>query len=67
MIFQNLEDLPSPIEFDHGYLVLVHEVVYSDEHYYLHRFLHFDKDFNIRKKYQNHSHLCIRGLSFVVE
>lgn len=38
-----------PIEFDDGYLLLVHETVYDDQRNYLHRFLYLDKDLNIKK------------------
>ncbi len=39
----------APIPFDDGYLLLVHEVVWNNERFYLHRFLQLDKDFNITK------------------
>lgn len=38
-----------PIEFDNGYLFLVHEVIYDNRRYYMHRFVFLDKDFNIKK------------------
>lgn len=38
----------APIEFDHGYLMLVHMVTYTDQRYYLHRFVYLDKNFKIR-------------------
>lgn len=37
-----------PIEFDDGYLLIVHEVVFSNNNrYYLHRLVQTDKDFNV--------------------
>lgn len=39
----------SPIEFDGGYLILVHETVFTDQRNYLHRFVFLDRDFNITK------------------
>lgn len=39
-----------PIEFDNGYLSLVHETVFTEEQRnYMHRFVFFDKDFKIQK------------------
>lgn len=38
-----------PIEFDEGYLLLVHEHVDNGQRNYLHRFLFLDNDFNIKK------------------
>src|SRR5204862_471745 len=38
-----------PIEFDEGYLLLVHEHVDNGQRNYMHRFLFLDKDFNIKK------------------
>lgn len=38
-----------PIEFDNGYLVLVHEVAFDKQRYYMHRFVYLDKDFNMKK------------------
>lgn len=39
----------APIEFDDGYLVLVHETIHTDQRNYIHRFVYLDKDFNITK------------------
>lgn len=38
-----------PIEFENGYLTLVHENVYDNQRIYMHRFVFFDQDFNITK------------------
>lgn len=40
----------APIEFDNGYLMLVHEVVELDDHsrIYLHRFVYLDKQFTVK-------------------
>ncbi len=38
-----------PVPFDNGYLVIVHEVVFNQDRFYLHRFLYLDKDFKIEK------------------
>jgi tetratricopeptide (TPR) repeat protein len=39
-----------PIEFNDGYLFLVHEVAYAeDRRHYMHRFLYMDRDLNITK------------------
>lgn len=38
----------SPIPFDQGYLLVVHEVVFDQKAYYMHRFLKLDKDFKIK-------------------
>ena len=38
-----------PIEFDDGYLVIVHETIDDGQRTYLHRFLTFDKNFAIQK------------------
>lgn len=45
--FSSFRGSAGPIEFDNGYLVLVHEVVYLSDHSrcYLHRFLHLDRHF----------------------
>jgi hypothetical protein len=48
--FSHFRGSAAPIEFDNGYLVLVHEIVLSDDkRHYLHRFLYFDQDFNLIK------------------
>ena len=39
-----------PIEFDGGYLIATHEVVFmNDQRTYLHRFVYFDNDFKVAK------------------
>lgn len=39
-----------PIEFDEGYLLLIHEVVYvNEQRSYTERFVYLDKDYNIQK------------------
>ncbi len=38
-----------PVPFDDGYLVIVHEVAYTDRRYYLHRFIFLNKKFEITK------------------
>lgn len=47
--FSKFRGSAAPIAFDDGYLLLVHEVVFDDQRYYLHRFVFLDKDFNITK------------------
>ena len=47
--FSRFRGSASPIEFDDGYLVLVHEVVFDTQRYYLHRFLYLDKNFAIKQ------------------
>ncbi len=39
----------APIEFDGGYLALVHEMVFQNERFYMHRFIWMDRDFVIQK------------------
>jgi len=40
----------SPMEFDDGYLFLVHETIYDDvQRNYMHRFVYMDPEFNITK------------------
>jgi glycosyltransferase involved in cell wall biosynthesis len=39
----------SPIAFDDGYLLLIHETVYEDHRTYLQRFVYLDKDLKIKK------------------
>jgi len=38
-----------PIPFDDGYLVMVHEGIWQDRKYYIHRFLYLDKNLEIKK------------------
>ncbi len=47
--FSRFRGSAAPIEFDDGYLVLIHEVVFESGRYYLHRFLYLDKNFNVKK------------------
>lgn len=47
--FSRFSGSAPPIEFEDGYLVLVHENVYDDQRIYMHRFVYFDRDFNITK------------------
>lgn len=47
--FSRFRGSAAPIEFDDGYLMLVHEVVGDQQLYYLHRFVFLDKDLNIKK------------------
>lgn len=47
--FSEFRGSAAPIEFDDGYLMLVHEVAFSDHRYYFHRFIYLDKDFIIKK------------------
>ena len=48
--FSRFSGSAAPIEFDNGYLLLVHETIYDDtQRNYMHRFLYMDPDFNIRK------------------
>ncbi len=34
-----------PIAFDNGHLFLIHEVIFGDRRYYVHRFVYVDKDY----------------------
>lgn len=48
--FSRFSGSASPIEFDNGYLLLVHETIYDDtQRNYMHRFLYLDPDFTIKK------------------
>lgn len=48
--FSRFSGSAPPIEFDEGYLLLVHETIYDDtQRNYMHRFLYMDSDFNIKK------------------
>ena len=47
--FSRFRGSAAPIEFDNGYLMLVHEVVFKDVRYYLHRFLFLDKNLIVKK------------------
>lgn len=39
----------SPISFDDGYLLMIHEVVWQNGRTYIHRFIYLDKNFEIKK------------------
>lgn len=45
--FSRFSGSAPPIEFDDGYLLMVHETVYDGQRYYLHRFVYLDKNFKI--------------------
>lgn len=48
--FSRFSGSAAPIEFDKGYLLLVHETIYDDvQRNYMHRFLYMDPDFTIKK------------------
>lgn len=54
--FSKLRGSAPPIEFEDGYLMVVHETIFSDpqssqpnKRYYLHRFAYLDQDCNIKK------------------
>lgn len=47
--FSRFSGSASPIKFDDGYLMLIHEVVYTNQRNYLHRFVYLDSNFNIAK------------------
>lgn len=47
--FSHFRGSASPIPFDDGYLLLIHEVAFTDKRYYFHRFVYLDKDFMIKK------------------
>ncbi|HNA62152.1 MAG TPA: hypothetical protein PKW79_03655 [Rhabdochlamydiaceae bacterium] len=49
--FSRFRGSAAPIEFDQGYLILVHEVVFLPDYTrnYLHRFLYLDHNFIVRK------------------
>lgn len=38
-----------PIKFDEGYLVMVHEGIWLDRKYYIHRFVYLDKNLDVKK------------------
>lgn len=46
--FSRFSGSAPPIEFDDGYLLLVHETVYNEHRNYLHRFVTLDKNFNFK-------------------
>lgn len=45
--FSRFRGSAGPVEFDNGYLLLVHEVIFKDKNHYLHRFVFTDKDFKV--------------------
>lgn len=47
--FSSFRGSAPPIEFDDGYLMMVHEVAYTNQRYYLHRLVYMDKDLNVTK------------------
>jgi len=47
--FSKFRGSAAPIEFDNGHLLLIHEVVFTDQRTYLHRFVYLDKDLKITK------------------
>lgn len=48
--FSNFRGSAAPIEFDNGYLMMVHELnMVKNKRKYTHRFLYLDKDYNIKK------------------
>lgn len=47
--FSNFRSFAEPIVFDKGYLLLVHEVVFTDRSIYTHRFVYLDKNFKVEK------------------
>lgn len=47
--FSHFRGSAAPIEFNGGYLLIVHEVVIDSQRDYLHRFVYLDKDFKVKK------------------
>jgi len=48
--FSRFSGSAPPIEFDNGYLLLVHETMYDNsQRNYMHRFVYMDQGFNIKK------------------
>jgi glycosyltransferase involved in cell wall biosynthesis/predicted GH43/DUF377 family glycosyl hydrolase len=47
--FSRFSGSAPPIEFDNGYLILVHEIAYEDQRIYMERFVYLDRDFNIKR------------------
>lgn len=47
--FSSFRGSAAPVEFDNGYLMMVHEVAFGKGRSYFHRFLFLDKDFKITK------------------
>lgn len=47
--FSHFRGSATPIAFDEGYLLLVHEVTFTEVRNYTHRFVYLDKNFAIKK------------------
>jgi predicted GH43/DUF377 family glycosyl hydrolase len=47
--FSSFRGSASPIEFDDGYLILIHQVSFTEQRNYLHRFAYLDKDMQVLK------------------
>jgi hypothetical protein len=49
--FSTFRGSASPIAFDNGYLMLIHEVIFNEnqERFYTHRFVYLDKKFKVQK------------------
>lgn len=48
--FSHFRGSASPIPFDDGHLIIVHQVICKDgSYYYIHRFLYLDKNYHIKK------------------
>jgi glycosyltransferase involved in cell wall biosynthesis len=47
--FSRFRGSAPPIEFDEGYLFMIHEVTWQERRIYTHRFVYCDKKFNIKK------------------
>ena len=47
--FKTFRGSSAPIEFDNGYLLTVHEVIWLDRGYYVHRFMYLDKNLEVKK------------------
>lgn len=47
--FSTFRGSSAPVEFDKGYLAVVHEVIFKDRRYYTHRFIYLDKNLHITK------------------
>lgn len=47
--FERFRGGAGPLEFDKGYLVIIHEVVFREHRHYYHRFLWMNREFKIQK------------------
>lgn len=47
--FSRFRGSAAPISFDDGYLILIHEVTFTDQRIYTHRFVYLDKNFEVQK------------------